>query len=397
MKLLLLASLFILPLLGATRNFGYEQAKVLFFLISISLIGFVWMGKQFKWTLISIAATLFILSLLITSMIGLDPKSSLLGREPYYQGWILYVYLFLFYLIVKSLKVSFKKYALVLSFSALLVSLLAIKDWVLLNIFSQTVPTYADRVVSSFGQPNFYAGFLLLTLPLSFYLFKRLNYFGLISGLISVVGIFVSYSRSTILMALVLMILGLLNQLKIKFKVGLVVFVIVAVSIFAALKLSSGIVGNEITQPVLTKNPDLTRESVEKRAYIWPVAWQLILLKPLTGYGMENINNAFSNYFIQNKHLLFEENLQIYPVLISLKDLNIDRTHNLILDLLIFSGIFGLISWLLLVILALKKAIKNKILLVSLLTYLIWSQFQNQGVVHLVYFWLLVGLIDLED
>ncbi|OGE64841.1 hypothetical protein A3I48_04370 [Candidatus Daviesbacteria bacterium RIFCSPLOWO2_02_FULL_36_7] len=392
-KAFLLGTLFFLPLIGAMGNFGYEQIKVLFFIVSITLIGFWWMGKDFKWTLISITAFLFISILLITSSNGLDFKNSLLGKEPYYQGWILYVYLFLFYLMIKTFKIDLKKYALVLSISALLVSILAIYDWILLNIYSQTVPTYASRVVSTFGQPNFYAGFLLLTLPFSYYLF-RVNYLGLISGLISVVGIFVSYSRSTILMALVLMILGLLNQLKIKFKIGLVVLMIVSVGIVIALKLSSGIVGSEITQPSLTKNPDLTRESVEKRVYIWPQALKIALQRPLTGYGLENINQAFSQFFEINRHLLFEENLNISPVLISLKELNIDRSHSYILDLLLFSGIFGLISWLLLVILMLKKAINSKILLVSFLTYFVWSQIQNQGVVHLVYFWLLVGLID---
>lgn len=399
LKTILLLSLFILPLLGAVGNLGYEQIKVLFFILSISLIGFVWMGKQFKWTLISIAATLFILTLLITSMIGIDPKSSLLGKEPYFQGWILYAYLFLLYLIVKSQKVDFEKYALVLSVSALLVSTLAIYDWVLLNIFNQPVPTYAGRVVSTFGQPNFYAGFLLLCLPFAYMLLKypnqKLQRLGWGSGLLSMIGILVSYSRSTILIALLLLILGLISQLKIKIRIGMLVLVIVLVSLFLAWKLSAGIVGNEISTPISTKNPDLTKESVEKRVYIWPVAWQLVLQEPFTGYGLENINRAFAGYFKDNYHPLFEANSQISPVLISLKELNIDRSHSYFLDLLLFSGIFGLISWLFLVSLMLRKAIyNNNILLVSLLTYLIWIQFQNQGVTHLVYFWLLVGLLD---
>lgn len=92
-KTILLVSLFILPLLGVTNGFGYEQIKVLFFILSITLIGFIWMGKDFKWTLISKVAGLFILILLITSLTGVNPKSSLLGNQPYFQGWILYSYL----------------------------------------------------------------------------------------------------------------------------------------------------------------------------------------------------------------------------------------------------------------------------------------------------------------
>ena len=405
-KGLLLGTLLILPLLEANNNFGYEQIKVLFFILSITLIGFFWKGKGFKWTLISKAAGLFILILLITSLMGIDAKSSLLGGEPYFQGWILYSYLYLFYLMVKTFKIELKIYALVLSASALMVSFLAIKDWILLNLFNQPISTYAGRVVSTFGQPNFYAGFLLLTLPFSYLLFKsqnkKLSNFGTISGLISSIGILVSYSRSTILLLFLLIILALVSQLKIKLKWGIVVLGVVFISIFIALKFSSGIVGNEISSPIQTNNPDLTRESVEKRIYIWPQVLKIGQQKLLTGYGLENIPKSFSGYFEKNKHSLFEENLNINPVLISLKELNIDRTHNYLLDLFLFSGMLGLIFWLILIILLFKKLTQKtdgshrSILLVSLVIYLIWVQFQNQSVVHLVYFWLLAGLIDRE-
>ena len=164
---------------------------------------------------------------------------------------------------------------------------------------------------------------------------------------------------------------------------------------FLSAKFSSGFIWKEFLGPTTILDPDLTRVSVENRVYIWPVAWQLFLQRPLTGYGLENIAQAFSDYFISNKHLLFEENLNISPVLISLKELNIDRTHNYLLDILLFSGILGFLAWIYLVILLLWKTKQNnKILLISLITYLIWIQFQNQSIVHLIYFWLLVGLVD---
>ncbi|MDP3758473.1 MAG: O-antigen ligase family protein, partial [Candidatus Daviesbacteria bacterium] len=310
-KLLLLLTVFLIPLLGATGNFGFEQSKILFFILSISLIGFLWIRKGVRWTGISKAAGLFTLILLITSLTGIDPKNSLIGQEPYFQGWVVYAYLFLFSLLVSSVAIKLEHVAMVLTGSATIVSLVAIQSWVSLNIFNIPVPTYAGRVVSTFGQPNFYAGFLLLTLPFSYLISqgqslstqgvtlnnRKLNYFGLISGLISVTGIFVSYSRITILMALMLLILGLIDQLKIKFKVGLVVFGIVSLSVLLALRFSSGIVGDEVSKPILTKNPDLTKESVEKRAYIWPVAWQVVGQRPFLGYGLENIGVAFSDYF----------------------------------------------------------------------------------------------------
>lgn len=406
LKIVLPVSIFLLPLLGASNSFGYEQIKVLFFIVLTSLSGLLWMGKGFKWSLISKASGVFVLVLLLTSSLGINPNISILGFEPYFQGWILYAYLFLFSLLASSLKIKYLKYAIALTGSAVFVGFIAIKDWVLLNILGQHIPTYAGRVVSTFGQPNFYAGFLLLTLPFSYLIFKekdkRLQFLGWISGMISLSGIMVSYSRSTILMALILIILGLTDQLKIKkFLIG--VFAVFVIAGLLSINLSSGFVWKEFFQPASVSNPDLTRESVEKRAYIWPVDLALVMQKPVSGYGLENISQAFSDYFIKNKHALFEENLNISPVLISLKDLNLDRTHNYILDLLLFSGILGLSIWIVIVILLIKKLktqlnnpYKN-ILLISLVTYLVWIQFQNQSIIHLLYFWLLTGLIDKRE
>lgn len=400
LNVLILVIISITPLVRTTGHFGYEQAKILFFILSITLIGFLWLFNKPKvsWNSIKIASFVFIFILLTTSVLGIDPKVSLIGTHPYFQGVLVYAYLFIFSLIVSTTKIKLDYYAIVLTLSALIVAALAIQNWVLINMLGQPVPTYAGRVVSTFGQPNFYAGFLLITLPFSYFLLKgkdqKLQFLGWGGGIISYLGIMVSYSRSAILLALVLLILALIDQLKIKrFMVTFFVVLSIAVAVFLSINSSSGFVWKEFLQPVITQNPDLTKESVENRVYIWPVAWQLILQKPLLGYGLENINLAFSNYFQTNYYSLFEANSKVQPVLISLKELNIDRSHNYILDLFLFSGILGVLTWLILVVILFTKT-RNKILLAGLVTYIIWVQFQNQSIVHLLYFWLLVGIID---
>jgi len=403
-RILLLLTVFLIPILPASGQFGWEQIKVVTFLTLNSLAGFLWLiwlsKNQIKisWSRVKIASILFILMLFLSALLGTDPMGSLLGKDPYFQGWILYAEMFLFMLMVSTVEIPLMHWATALAAGSVMVSLLAIKEAISLYLLNMAIPNYAGRVVSTFGQPNFYAGFLLLTLPFCYFLLTKSNkgsaYLAAGSGLLALVGILVSYSRSAIILALLLLILGLIDQLKGKFKMMLVCSAIVFISIIGALRFSSGLVGSEVSRPIFTNNPDLTKESVEKRAYIWPVAWQLFLIKPLSGYGLENISQTFSDYFISNKHLLFEENLKISPVLISLKELNIDRTHNYILDVLLFSGIFGLLAWIYLVVVLLLKSKKYKILFVSAVSYLIWVQFQNQGVVHLIYFWLLVGLID---
>lgn len=397
-KFLLLSTVFLLPLIGAYQNFGYEHTKVLFFIVLMSLIGLFLIREKLKWSLISQTAGLLIIILLITSLIGINSGISLLGTQPYFQGLIVYAYLYLFFLAISWSKIKFEHWALCLVGSASLVGLLAIKDWVLLNILNFQIPTYAGRIVSTFGQPNFYAGFILLSLPFFYYLLtKRMARWWMRGGfLISSMAIIISQSRTAQFLLSGLMMIWLIKERRF-------VLAILVLIIFSSLVFSTGLFWQEIIKPHLTTNPDLTKSSVENRVYIWPVAWQLVLQKPLTGYGLENIGQAFQNYFTVQKHALFEENLNIDPVLISLKELNIDRSHNYLLDLLLFSGIFGLLAWFILVIMLIKKLLHSPIklettaLLIGLITYLIWIQFQNQSVVHLIYFWLLAGLIDHQE
>lgn len=377
--------------MGANGNYGYEQAKVLFFIVSISLMGFLWFftKPKIRWTSIQIASSFFILVLLLTSVSGIDSKVSFLGTDPYFQGAIIYVYLFLFSLLVSASGIKMEKWTYILAGSATLVGLLAIGDFLRINLLDHQLPTYAGRVVSTFGQPNFYAGFILLCLPFLYFLRKEkhLSYvLALELGIINLFAVWISGSRTAIFLSAGLLIFLSLTSIKYK-------KLIILGSILIAGYLLIGILSTEIIRPLSTKNPDLPTIGIEKRYYFWPVLGKLILERPIQGYGLENIASVFSGYFEKNKHVLFEENLKVQPYLFGLKDLNLDRSHNYILDLFLFAGVFGVISYLMLVCLLLKKT-KQKTLIVSLITYLIWIQFQNQSIVHLVYFWLLVGMID---
>lgn len=406
-KPIFLLIVFLLPLVGPFQSLGYEEAKVLFFLVATSISAFAWViylsktGNKIKWDKIKIIAALFVIALGITSFLGADIKASFFGREPYFQGFILYSYLFLFFLMISSLKVGLEEWAKVLSASSLVVSLVAIADFISLNFLGKDVPTYAGRVVSTFGQPNFYAGFLLITLPFSLMLLdfkKEGRALGLLGLFGSVGAILISGSRASILLLLPLFVWWLVGRIKNSLAVfgilGMLVLVLLA-SILVSVGSRTGLVWQEIVEPNTAQvvNSNLWTASAEKRFYLYPVVWSLINQSSFLGYGLENIQTAFSGYFEENKHPLFEENLSPSSVLIRLKDLTVDRSHSYFLDILMFSGLLGFLAWGALVVILVKKAHQWAILS-SLLVYLIWSQFQNQSVVHLLYFWLLVGLID---
>ena len=406
-RAILLLTVFLIPLIGAYQGFGYEQIKVAFFVLSNTLIGFLWLfsNPQIKWTNIKIASSLFILTLFLTSTLGIDPRISIFGNSPYFQGLIFYCQLYLFSLIVSTINISFKSWAIVFTASSAIVSLLAIKDWTLLNVFNVQIPNYAGRVVSTFGQPNFYAGFLLLTLPFfHFFLKKKTSFWPWImfGFLITILAIIFSYSRISFLMLSLLILFWLIWELPFRKLIFWVSLIILSIIFVLSINFGAGWMEKELLELKTTTNPDLTTIGVEKRYYFWPILGKLVLERPIQGYGLENIASVFFGYFEKNKHILFEENLRVQPYMFGLKDLNLDRSHNYILDLLIFSGILGLLVWLFLVGLLIKKLIQSPVraentsLLLGLFTYLIWIQFQNQSVVHLIYFWLLLGMIDQE-
>lgn len=404
-SVILLLTVFLVPLIPATGGFGFEQAKILIFLGLVSVAGGIWAVWWFRyptqplvrWSKPKLVGVIFLFILLVASMLGVEPLKSVIGAAPYFQGWLIYAYLFLLYLLVSHLKVPLLHWAIVYTASATVVAAIAIREWLMVNLWNQPLLTYGGRVGSTFGQPNFYSGFILMALPFYLFLFqqKKGRFIVALSFWIALFGAIISVSRVTFLLFSGFLIWWLIWQLP-KYRaltLGMVLGCLMLIAIFAN-SYSAGLIAEELKQPLATNNPDLTQQSIEKRVYLWPVLAQLASQKLWQGYGLENINTAFSHFFLTNKHALFEENLKVSPVLISLKDLVVDRSHNYALDLMLFAGVFGLGSWLVLVWLLFQKARGNWTLMVSLLLYLVWVQFQNQSIVHLMHFWLLAGLID---
>lgn len=385
----LLLTVFTLPLVTPREDLGYEETKVLFFLITISLTLGVWLVNHWRekviLTKIDRVGLFFILILGLTSLLGVDPKSSFFGRFPYFQGWILYAYFFLFYYLISRTKVKFTVWAIVLSSSALLVGGLALKDWLALYLFQQSVVTYAGRVVSTLGQPNFYAGFLLLSLPFSFFLTNKsgyLRYLGYLSLAGEIGGILVSGSRSAVLMLGLLTVYWLISKVAFKKILGSGVILVIIISILASLKLTSGLVWQELVEP--RTNFWLIYNSPEKRTYVWEVVSLAINRRPLSGYGLENMAAGFYKHQSETSSI---------PARFVLKDLTVDRAHNYLLDLLFYSGVAGAVFWIYFSWLIFKKT-TNPILMISLLIYFGWVQLQNQSIVHLVFYWWLAGLIN---
>src|SRR3989344_1010195 len=288
-RFLLLTTIFLTPLLPYAWNFGFEQIKVIFFIIFLTFasiffqLHYVFKKLPFTWTIIKLFSFAFLISLSVSALFGLDPLNSFLGKEPYFQGVIIYLYLFLLLNLVSDLKIKLEEFSFVLTLSVLVISLIALKDYLLLTVFNQPVLTYSGRVISTFGQSNFYAGFIALSLPFISYLFSKKYYtFASISLVLGVLAILVSFSRAAEFILIVLGLLFLMNYFK---KQAKAIFLAAIILLILGLVLSyiykAGVVWKEIGEPQELSWQQ--QNSPEKRIFIWEIASKVFLQNPILG------------------------------------------------------------------------------------------------------------------
>ncbi len=391
LKFILLFAVFSIPLLTPRYNFSFEQIKVSFFIfITIfSTILALFLSSRKKeallgWNKIRVAATVFIFIIFATSILGVNPEKSFLGAPPYYQGIVLYGLLYLFSIVINNLKINLKLWSVVLISSGVIISVFAIKDYLLINLFNSTAPIYAGRVISTLGQPNFYSGFIVLCTPFlyAFSIYKGLRQIYLFIITLFAIAILVSFSKTAIILFLGYLIYKLTRSIKLK-KLKYLIATI-ALAIVTSFWVGR-VIDDEILKPLSFKNPQLSNYSIERRLLIWQTSIDIFLQKPIAGYGFDSISDVFPTYTPS-------ESLR-ETTYFGIKDLQLDRTHNYLLDLLFFSGVGGALSWILLIYFLFKTPSKI-VLKETLALYLIWIQFQNQSISHLIIFWLLVGLIE---
>lgn len=314
--------------------------------------------------------------LLISSTFGIHPLNSIIGGSYRHQGVIFF---FTLWLVGKTVFMLSRKQKEVLTrmlgFGVFIESLLIISQ----NFVDSTLPlaTINGRPLGTFGEPNAAAGFLAIgtVFLLGNVMSKRGGFggfFGLMSLLLIFLAIIFTESRTAILTFLVVLLgifvvhlvscAGKFYKRKVLLRVWLPVLLLtILVSIF------------------IIKGVSLTRlpSDIEDRRVFWRLGWSAILEKPVFGYGAESGEAVYEKVFSEAALPLYE--------------LIVDRSHNLFLDVAMWSGFAGLILFLGWLITALNNLLKERkwINVVGGLGWLIFSMFQPLGVVH----WVLLVLI----
>ncbi|HJY98160.1 MAG TPA: O-antigen ligase family protein [Patescibacteria group bacterium] len=326
---------------------GYEGPKVFYFLAGCVFLVVFWIIRIFrKPESVSFLRkdaffSLWLLILAISSAFGIHPIDSILGGSNRHQGVLFFLGLFLvgktINLLNKNQKALFiKRVGTVVLIESVIVAL----QFALGN-------TYFGKPLGTIGEANAVAGFLAGG---SFFVFES---FPKAFLLLPFAGIVLMLSRSGILAGLVALPAYTKGITKVRKYIPVILLLFSAVIIV----LSSQKGGSYF----------------ENRTVIWRLGLEKVLQKPLLGYGAETGEAVFNDAFYQSG----------FP----LSELIVDRSHNLFVDIAMWSGAIGLTLfcfWLYSVIKTRETG--KKFAFLSILAY---SMFQPLSIVH----WILLVII----
>lgn len=348
----------IIPLLFVDGFFyPFVFARTLFFrLIIISLTGivaFLFLKNLFKYKykfdLLYFLFSLFLFILTLSSIFGLDFYKSFLSTFERMEGLIYWYSLFLFLLYLKLFfyKIEhwlyFWRANVLVSFFVFLYGL--VQKYSILPLFHSGL----DRVESTLGNAAFLGSYALLILGISLFLFFfdnhwKYKYFYLFSALLNLILILWSGTRSSLLAFIVGVILFIIFFIKKTQKLFFGVLLSIMIFTSAFFIFDSNLFN--IKPYIIDKANAIVSSdaSIYNRIFVWRNSLkEFTNVNVFLGVGLENFDIFFNRFYTP--------------------DLNedwFDRSHNIFLDVLVTSGILGLLVYIVIILVLLYKIWKYK-------------------------------------
>ncbi|MCX6733235.1 MAG: O-antigen ligase family protein [Candidatus Peregrinibacteria bacterium] len=406
---LLYAALLTLPALAVDiRAFStFEPIKVLATVGIGTLIG--WWGlfsiekiehkktvvkQNWETRLASICFYGYWISLLVATIFSVAPWVSLFGFAPRYQGLIMYASIFLASMgvsrlnrrdIEKLLGIAIIGGAIVSIFGILQGFIPALTQW-------WNVDNFLGRIFSTMGHPSYLADYLLLVTPLFYWKWvssRRWLDWSML-GVVVCIALLLTSSRGALLglagsLLLFVGVYGYWHKRR-----GLLLSAIITPLLIVTVIVGVNLLpSNSIARVPLLNRLVLNEEnlrSISTRFVLWPSTVKEISQRPLFGYGPDTF--ALSYAKMAPKELLQSENFNAYA----------DRAHNFFLDSLVNVGVVGTAFLLLLLWLTIRVVIRSgdHLLLAlgsALFGHIISQQFEFSLTVHLIFFWIYMGVI----
>jgi O-antigen ligase/Flp pilus assembly protein TadD len=369
-----LAAIFLVPIfpliVANSFFFPFITAKGFYFRILVEVAFASWVILAFmdakyrpKFTALTIGVTLFTVITLIADLLGINPIRSLWSNFERMEGWITIVHLWAFYIVMTSVfgtgddsRRMWHRW-----FNTSIGVAFFVFGYGLFQYFGWAATHQgATRIDASLGNSSYMAVYMMMHAFLAAYMFfivriKKIKpspqwLYAVLAVAFSFI-VFETQTRGTILgliggvmLALFLYaIFGPKTAKRARSTSGIIIIAIIAlVGLFWVNRHASWIERN----PVLGRFSNLSwyEASNQARQYIWPMAVQGAMKRPILGLGQENFNyifNADYNPGMYNQEQWF------------------DRAHNVFLDWLVASGILGLVAYLALYVIFLREIWKS--------------------------------------
>jgi len=347
--------IFFIPIyINSFSNSPYELSKTFFSFIIISILSLVIITLKKDLVYPNKFIIIFFIASFISTIFSNNQSESFFGYYPRYSEGDLInlgVFLFCFCLVNLIPKLDIPK---IIFFSSIPICI-----FLSYESFSNN-----DRLIGTFGQPNFLAIFIVISI---IFLFKNFKKFPTVFSYFYLLILFFFLSKAASLSSIFsLVILSPLifwdRSLKFnykKFTIGFLIILLVAIFFLKDSIILKKFI--DIQNQFKEDSPTIISDSLLIRKNLWESTFILSTIDTknfLIGHG----SNSFIYFFERNRN----QNLNN----LSEKFLFFDKPHNYYLEILFNLGILGLSLFIYLIFLALKKKDNNSIYILTLCIFI---------------------------
>ncbi|MEA3485261.1 MAG: O-antigen ligase family protein [Candidatus Aerophobetes bacterium] len=368
LKICLVILFFLTPLVFYAWATTFGITKETFAELVILIMTVLWIIRltetsqyQFLKSSLTLPILAFLMSLLISLLWTSDYYTSLLD----FARWLGYI--LVYFIIISSLKE--KRWAFAILFVSLLSAFLA-ASYSILQFYGIDIPIWRrlggrTRLFSTFGNPNYLAGYLAACFPVAFILWiylkdrlqRRILFFLMVTLYTSLLMTFTRGAWIALFLAGLFMLITLLIYQKIDLfrenrvrLLSLILALLIVTAIYSTPNSLNPKRKNVLQRGVSVSN--LKQSSIQQRFLIWLSSVELVKQRPITGWGVGSFGLQYP--FAQGKVLSQKGNRRYIPQ--ANKSIN---AHNDYLHLTSETGIIGLVCFIWLIAVFYKRCFKS--------------------------------------
>ncbi|HLP43880.1 MAG TPA: O-antigen ligase family protein, partial [Candidatus Nanoarchaeia archaeon] len=410
----LLGALFIPFVVADTQLFPYISGKGFVFRILVEILLGIWVGGMFFDASLRPKITWLTWSVLALTVVTI--LADIFGHSFYHSFWSNYermdglittLHLAAYFFIASSVLSTRARWKVFFNVSVVASVIMAIYAFNQLSGRIQ-INQGGVRVDGTFGNATYLAVYMLLNIFITLFLALGVSqsvekgkqwylycWYGL-ALVCQLIPLYYTATRGAILgliggLILTSAVIALFEKNRPgirKSAIGVLVLVIIVVGGFFIIRDSSFVTSSQ----TLSRFSSISIQSINNqgRRYVWPMAWQGFLDRPILGWGQENFNYVFNKYYdprMYNQEPWF------------------DRAHNIVLDWLVTAGLLGFLSYMSLFGAALYLLWKNEtysigekaVLLGLLSSYFFQNLFVFDNLISYMYFFAILAFIHSES